>query len=303
MRLVSYEFHAEKRLGIRSPARILPLTDVAPGLPQNLPALLSLGASAMRQIEEALRLTPLVKPLDPVNLRLLPPITQAGKILCLGLNYEDHAAESKQARPDFPVIFLRANTSLVAHGEAIVRPLQSAALDFEGELVAVIGRTARHVTRANALDHIAGYSIFNDASIRDYQLRTPQWTVGKKFDGSGAFGPDFVTSDEVPAGASGLSIETRLNGSLMQSANTGHDLRCRGDGRTAFRLHDPGSRRSARDGNTGRRRRRAEAAGLDEARGCRRSRNRTNRYAVESDRRRRQAVARRLSTQAPSGRR
>lgn len=220
MRLVSYEFHAEKRLGIRSPAGILPLADVAPGLPQNLPALLSLGASAMRQIEEALQLTPLVKPLDPVNLRLLPPITQAGKILCLGLNYEDHAAESKHARPDFPVIFLRANTSLVAHGEAIVRPLQSAALDFEGELVAVIGRTARHVTRANALDHIAGYSIFNDASIRDYQLRTPQWTVGKNFDGSGAFGPDFVTSDEVPAGASGLSIETRLNGSLMQSANT-----------------------------------------------------------------------------------
>jgi acylpyruvate hydrolase len=202
------------------PAGILPLADLAPDLPDNLPALLELGASGMERVGEALRQMPQIEPLDPADLRLLPPITQAGKILCLGLNYADHATESKQARPDFPVIFLRANTSLVAHGEAIVRPRQSAALDFEGELVAVIGRTARHVDRAKALDHIAGYSIFNDASIRDYQLRTLQWTVGKNFDGSGAFGPDFVTSDEVPAGASGLAIETRLNGLPMQSANT-----------------------------------------------------------------------------------
>jgi acylpyruvate hydrolase len=220
MRLASYEFRGRPQLGVRLPAGILPLADLAPDLPDNLPALLALGASGMERIGEALRQMPRVKPLDPADLRLLPPITQAGKILCLGLNYADHAAESKQARPDFPVIFLRANTSLVAHGEAIVRPRQSAALDFEGELVAVIGRTARHVERAKALDHIAGYSIFNDASIRDYQLRTPQWTVGKNFDGSGAFGPDFVTSDEVPAGASGLAIETRLNGLPMQSANT-----------------------------------------------------------------------------------
>ena len=220
MRLASYESGGKPQLGVRSSAGILPLADLAPELPDNLPALLLLGASGMERIDEALRHMPRIKPLDPADLRLLPPITQAGKILCLGLNYADHATESKQARPDFPVIFLRANTSLVAHGEAIVRPRHSAALDFEGELVAVIGRTARHVDRAKALDHIAGYSIFNDASIRDYQLRTPQWTVGKNFDGSGAFGPDFVTSDQVPAGASGLAIETRLNGSLMQSANT-----------------------------------------------------------------------------------
>jgi len=199
---------------------ILPLADLVPGLPDNLPALLALGPVAMTRIGEALGRAAQVRPLDAVTVRLLPPITQAGKILCLGLNYADHATESKQARPDFPVVFLRANTSLVAHGEAIVRPLQSSALDFEGELVAVVGRTARRVMRDHALDYIAGYSVFNDASIRDYQLRTPQWTVGKNFDGSGAFGPDFVTSDDVPAGASGLAIETRLNGVLMQSGNT-----------------------------------------------------------------------------------
>ena len=220
MRLVNYAVGPKSGMGIRAPEGVLPLADVVPGLPDNLPALLALGPAAMMRIGEALGRAPQVRPLDAATVRLLPPITQAGKILCLGLNYVDHATESKQARPDFPVIFLRANTSLVAHGEAIVRPLQSSALDFEGELVAVVGRTARRVKRDDALDYIAGYSVFNDASIRDYQLRTPQWTVGKNFDGSGAFGPDFVTSDDVPAGASGLAIETRLNGVLMQSGNT-----------------------------------------------------------------------------------
>jgi 2-keto-4-pentenoate hydratase/2-oxohepta-3-ene-1,7-dioic acid hydratase in catechol pathway len=185
-----------------------------------LPSLLALQSNALEQIGRALSRAGHVEVIADAAIRLLPPITNAGKVLCLGLNYEDHAAESKQARPDFPVVFLRSNTSLVSHGQPIVRPLQSPALDFEGELVAVIGRTARRVTRDKALDHVAGYSIFNDASVRDYQLRTPQWTVGKNFDASGAFGPDFVTSDELPAGAAGLEIETRLNGQVMQSANT-----------------------------------------------------------------------------------
>jgi 2-keto-4-pentenoate hydratase/2-oxohepta-3-ene-1,7-dioic acid hydratase in catechol pathway len=220
MQLVSYAVGSKSALGIRVSGGILPLAELVPDLPDHLTALLALGPAAMTRIGEALGSASQVKPLEAASVRLLPPITQAGKILCLGLNYADHAAESKHARPDFPVIFLRANTSLVAHGEAIVRPLQSSALDFEGELVAVVGRTARHVKRDDALGYIAGYSIFNDASIRDYQVRTPQWTVGKNFDGTGAFGPDFVTSDEVPAGASGLKIETRLNGESMQSANT-----------------------------------------------------------------------------------
>jgi acylpyruvate hydrolase len=220
MRLVSYAVGSKSALGIRVSGGILPLAEVVPDLPDHLTALLALGPAAMTRIGEALGRASQVRPLDAATVGLLPPVTQAGKILCLGLNYADHAAESKHARPDFPVIFLRANTSLVAHGEAIVRPLQSSALDFEGELVAVVGRTARRVKRDDALGYIAGYSIFNDASIRDYQVRTPQWTVGKNFDGTGAFGPDFVTSDEVPAGASGLNIETRLNGETMQSANT-----------------------------------------------------------------------------------
>lgn len=220
MRFVSYQDGSKSALGVRSPTGVLPLAALVPALPDTLPALLTQGQDALDQIAAALTDGTSIAPLDERTIRLRPPLTQAGKILCLGLNYADHAAESKQARPDFPVIFLRANSSLVAHGEAIVRPLQSSALDFEGELAAVIGRTARHVRREEALGHVAGYSIFNDGSVRDYQLRTPQWTVGKNFDASGGFGPEFVTSDELPAGAVGLAIETRLNGAVMQSANT-----------------------------------------------------------------------------------
>lgn len=219
MRLVHFELSGKKQLGVRVSGGVVPLDALVSGLPNDLPALLS-QANALNAIKQALGRAASATVVDEAKLRLLPPVANAGKVLCLGLNYEDHATESKHARPDFPVVFLRANTSLVAHGQPILRPLQSAALDFEGELVAVVGRTARHVKRDKALDHIAGYSIFNDASIRDYQLRTPQWTVGKNFDGSGAFGPDFVTSDELPAGAAGLAIETRLNGQVMQSANT-----------------------------------------------------------------------------------
>ncbi len=220
MRLINYELSAQRQLGVRSLRGIVSLAELMPGLPNDLPSLLALQPKAIGQIRQALDRASHTKVVDETKVRLLPPIANAGKVLCLGLNYADHAAESKQARPDFPVVFLRTNTSLVAHGQPIVRPLQSASLDFEGELVAVVSRAARHVAREEALDYIAGYSIFNDASVRDYQLRTPQWTVGKNFDGSGAFGPDFVTSDELPPGASGLMIETRLNGQVMQSANT-----------------------------------------------------------------------------------
>jgi 2-keto-4-pentenoate hydratase/2-oxohepta-3-ene-1,7-dioic acid hydratase in catechol pathway len=122
--------------------------------------------------------------------------------------------------PDYPTLFARFSSSLVAHEVPIIRPSESERLDYEGELVAVIGKTGRRIAKADALEHVAGYSIFNDASIRDFQLRTPQWTMGKNFDGTGAFGPVIVTADELPAGASGLEIETRLNGQVMQRAST-----------------------------------------------------------------------------------
>jgi acylpyruvate hydrolase len=149
----------------------------------------------------------------------LPPIPNPEKIICVGLNYLDHTSESGFVQPDYPTLFTRVNSSLVGDGAPIVRPNVSNQLDYEGELVAVIGRGGRHIKRADALDHVAGYSIFNDASIRDYQFKTPQWTVGKNFDGTGAFGPVFVTADELPDGCKGLKLETRLNGMTVQSAS------------------------------------------------------------------------------------
>ena len=160
------------------------------------------------------------EPVDVAAVEVLPPLGQPGKIICVGLNYRDHAGESGMQVPDYPVLFARFASSLVPHGAPMVRPPESDRLDYEGELVAVIGKRGRRIGKTDALDHVAGYSIFNDGSIRDYQLRTTQWTMGKNFDGTGAFGPVFVTADALPPGARGLKIETRLNGRTMQSAST-----------------------------------------------------------------------------------
>ncbi|WP_374632398.1 fumarylacetoacetate hydrolase family protein [Ferrovibrio sp.] len=159
-------------------------------------------------------------PLDPNQITLLPPLAQPPKIVCIGLNYADHTKESPYEQPNYPTIFTRFASSLIGHGAAIIRPKCSEQLDFEGEMVAVIGKGGRHITREQALDHVIGYSVFNDVSVRDYQFKSPQWTVGKNFDASGPFGPDFVTADELPPGGSGLKLETRLNGQVVQSANT-----------------------------------------------------------------------------------
>src|SRR5581483_8710985 len=120
----------------------------------------------------------------------------------------------------FPTIFFRCTTSLVAHEGAIVRPRVSETLDYEAELVAVVGRRAKHLKLENAASCIAGYSCFNEATIREYQRRTTQWDMGKNFDRTGGFGPWMVTADELPAGAKGLRIQSRLNGQVMQSDNT-----------------------------------------------------------------------------------
>lgn len=159
---------------------------------------------------------------DEASLTFLPPLIRPSKIVCLGLNYRDHAEESGLGIPDFPVLFGRFPSSLIGHGAPIILPKVSSQLDWEAELVAVIAKGGKNIAEADALGHVAGYSVFNDASIRDYQLRTPQWTAGKNFDDTGAFGPWLVTPDELPAGAAGLKIECRLNGTVMQSSNTGN---------------------------------------------------------------------------------
>lgn len=157
---------------------------------------------------------------DPSAVEVLQPLRAPGKIICVGLNYRDHANESGMQVPEYPTLFARFPSSLIPHGAPIVRPRDSDRLDYEGELVAVIGKGGRRIAPSDALDHVAGYSIFNDGSIRDFQLRTPQWTMGKNFDGTGPFGPVLVTADALPPGARGLKIETRLNGQTMQKSST-----------------------------------------------------------------------------------
>jgi 2-keto-4-pentenoate hydratase/2-oxohepta-3-ene-1,7-dioic acid hydratase in catechol pathway len=188
-----------------------------PGYPGGLDRLLAEGAD-LAAAGRALLAGPGVD-LDAVE--LLPPLAAPGKILCIGLNYADHALETGLSLPAHPEVFARFATTLVGHGAPIVRPSASDQLDYEGELVAVIGRPGRNIPAAGALGHIAGYSIFNDATVRDVQFRTRQWTLGKNFDGTGAFGPVLVTPDELPPGAAGLRLRTRLNGAVMQDAGTG----------------------------------------------------------------------------------
>lgn len=150
---------------------------------------------------------------------LLAPVPRPGKVICIGLNYRAHAAEGGNAVPDYPAIFLRGATSLAGPDSPILLPKCSDKLDFEAELAVVIGKTATNV-RDNPLDYVAGYCCFNDGTIRDYQRKTTQWTVGKNFDQTGGFGAELVTPDELPRGAAGLRIQARLNGQIMQDSNT-----------------------------------------------------------------------------------
>lgn len=157
---------------------------------------------------------------DPDAVTYLPPCAHPGKIICLGLNYRDHAREFESKPPSYPSVFARYASSLIGHGQSLVRPRASSKFDYEGELAVILGRGGRHIAESAALDHVFGYAVFNDGSIRDYQMRTTQWTVGKNFDATGAFGPWVVTADELPPGGVGLVLETKLNGVSMQRAPT-----------------------------------------------------------------------------------
>ncbi|WP_434106158.1 fumarylacetoacetate hydrolase family protein [Paraburkholderia caffeinilytica] len=215
-----FEFIRDGKLGLaigQADSELIGLCVGDAGYPGSLASLIEAGPEALAAAARTLR-NGVPVALDKVL--LLPPVREPGKIICLGLNYADHAKEGGFDIPAYPTIFARFASSLIGHGAPIVRPKVSTLLDYEAELVAIVGKGGRNIPKERALEHVAGYSIFNDASIRDYQLRTPQWTVGKNFDGTGAFGPCFVTADELPPGASGLKITARLNGEVVQRSST-----------------------------------------------------------------------------------
>ncbi|WP_298232854.1 fumarylacetoacetate hydrolase family protein [uncultured Azohydromonas sp.] len=218
MRFIAFlDDQDQPALGVRVGADAL-LDLGADGGPASLDELLRHGEAGMQAVRAAVERGRARRPL--AGLRYLPPVLNPGKALAIGLNYVDHAAESSFDPPRHPVVFQRYRSSWVAHGQPLVRPHVSTQFDYEAELVAVIGKAGRYIPKEQALAHVAGYSLFNDGSLRDYQLRTNQWLLGKNFDASGAFGPEFVTADELPPGAKGLRLQCRLNGQTVQEANT-----------------------------------------------------------------------------------
>ena len=148
------------------------------------------------------------------------PIERPGKVICLGLNYVDHVKEGGYEIPTYPALFMRGLNSLMPAGAPMVRPAVSEKLDYEAELMVIIGTSGRHIDEDDAYKHVFGYTLFNDGSVRDYQRKTHQWTPGKNFDNTGAIGPIVVTPDELPSGCAGLKIESRIGDEVMQSAST-----------------------------------------------------------------------------------
>lgn len=217
MRMLHFLLDGKSRLGARSGDDVIDLT--AAGLPASLDELLLEGSDGMARAGVALAAAAHRIPLSAIT--YLPPVLHPSKAIAVGLNYVDHAAESPyKDPPKFPVLFQRYESSWVAHNASIVRPRISTAFDYEAELVIVIGKAGRYIDKRDALGHVAGYSIFNDGSIRDYQLRTTQWMIGKNFDRTAGFGPEFVSADALPEAAVGLRLQTRLNGQVVQDANT-----------------------------------------------------------------------------------
>lgn len=147
-------------------------------------------------------------------------LTAHNKIICVGLNFTDHAKEQNAELPAHPVFFTRFPSSFVTENEALVVPKVSSKYDYEVELVIVIGKTCRHVKEADALDVVYGYTVANDGSVRDYQKRTHQWTLGKSFDKSAAILTTVTPKEKLPAGAKGLKMTTTINGKVMQNGNT-----------------------------------------------------------------------------------
>ncbi len=204
------------RIGVVDGDEIVDLAAAAPDLPQEMVAFLEAGAGAVGAAREAVGTGPRI-PLADV--RLEAPIARPPKFLAVGLNYADHVAESGLETPEHPTIFNKQSTCVTGPNDPVHVPKASHVLDYEGELGFVIGRHARHVSRDDAADYIAGYTVVNDVTVRDWQFRTPTWTMGKSFDTHGPIGPWIITADEV-GDPHQLRLRTFVNGDLRQESNT-----------------------------------------------------------------------------------
>src|SRR3984957_9208688 len=222
MKIVAFTNEKGPRLGVVEGDQAIDLSAADSNAPTDLGEWLAAPDGDLNPLPDPAKRAP-ASPRRPLaGLTYGLPVARPGKIICLGLNYLEHVKEGAQRDnvPKFPTIFMRGRTSLVPHGEPIVRPQVTETLDYEAEMILVVGKRAKHLTAADALSCVAGYACGNEGSVREFQRKTTQWDMGKNFDRTGGFGPYFVSADEVPPGGQGLKIETRLNGQVMQSDNT-----------------------------------------------------------------------------------
>ncbi|TWB87750.1 2-keto-4-pentenoate hydratase/2-oxohepta-3-ene-1,7-dioic acid hydratase in catechol pathway [Bradyrhizobium macuxiense] len=212
MKLASFKHKGQSSYGIVDGAII---RDIGAAMGARAPTLKDLLASEGLDDANLAAASPPPLPLSEIDFE--PVVPNPGKILCVGINYATHIAEAGLPTPEKPMIFVRYPDSQVGHKQPMICPRESSQFDFEGELAVIIGKRGRRIPTSEAFDHVAGYSCYNDGSIRDWQFHTTQFTPGKTFPGTGGFGPWLVTTDEIPDPAT-LSIETRLNGAMMQKA-------------------------------------------------------------------------------------
>ncbi len=222
MKIVGFEANNGLRLGVVDGDAVIDLQAADAGVPADLGEALRASNGDLKQLADLAKKAPASARRPLAGLKFGLPVARPGKIICLGLNYLDHVKEGPQKDnvPKFQSIFFRMLTLLTPHLQPLMRPLKSIQLDYEAELVVVIGKRAKHLTMQNAADCIAGYTCANEGSVREYQRHTTQWGMGKNFDRTGSLGPWMVSADELPRGGKGLKIESRLNGKTMQSSNT-----------------------------------------------------------------------------------
>jgi 2-keto-4-pentenoate hydratase/2-oxohepta-3-ene-1,7-dioic acid hydratase in catechol pathway len=222
MKIVGFEANGGVRLGVVEGDNVIDLQAVDANVPVDLGEVLRRSNGDLKSLGDLAKKAPASARRPLAGLKFSLPVTRPGKIICLGLNYLDHVKEGPQKDniPKFQSIFFRVQTSLTPHLQPLIRPKTSIQLDYEAELVVIIGKRAKHLTVANATDCIAGYTCGNEGSVREYQRHTTQWGMGKNFDRTGSIGPWMVTADELPKGGKGLKIQSRLNGNTMQSSNT-----------------------------------------------------------------------------------
>ena len=222
MRITTLDVNGTPTLAVRKGDKYVNLSKAAPDLPNDMAALIA--ANGLGKAEAAAGAAGDDAMIALADAKYLPVVENPSKIICCGLNYRDHAIETNNPIPEYPIIFFRMITSMAAHNAPMILPKAASDYDYEAELAVIIGKGGKHISKANALDCVAGYSCFNDGSIRSYQFKAPQWTMGKNFDASGGFGPDMVTPDELPKSVDNLRIQCRLNGETMQDSNTGQHI-------------------------------------------------------------------------------